>query len=364
MTKPLQVGIIGASADRGWAKQSHVPAVRGLAGLQLAAVVSGSQAKADAAAKAFGANTGYAKAEELFRDPDIDIVSVCVKVPDHRDLVLGALAAGKHLYCEWPLGRNLAEAEELAAAVKAAGVHVAIGLQTRANPVARRARDLLASGAVGRLLSARILSTTAAFGPKVEPAMTFAEDPASFVTLVTIQGAHTLDFAIDLLGPFTDLAALASTQFPDLRIGDEATPQTRSIPDHLLVQARLAATLPLSVEVAGGRPPESVTFHFEITGETGSLALDGGAIPGFQAGRLRLTLNAQPQPVDEGELASLPDPAVNVGGIYVALRDDILHGTSTAPDVPHAVRLTRLVEDVLSSGQDGTRTLAADWPAQ
>ena len=240
-TKSLGVGIIGASAERGWAKISHVPAVQHLAGLELVAVASGNQAKADAAAKAFGAKVGYAEAKDLIQDPAVDIVTVAVKVPDHRELVLAALSAGKHVYCEWPLGRDLAETDELARAAKTAGVHAAIGLQTRMNPAARRARELISSGAIGRVLSARIYSSTMAFGPKIESAMAFAEDPASGVTLVTIQGAHTLDFAIALLGPFVDLTALTTIQYREVEVGDEARPQKRSVPDHLLVQARLAS---------------------------------------------------------------------------------------------------------------------------
>ncbi len=108
---------------------------------------------------------GYADAAALFADPAIDIVTVAVSVPAHRELVLGALAAGKHIYCECPLGRDLAEAEELAAAARTAGVHVAVGLQLRASAAARRARALIEAGAIGRVLSARVLSTPAAFGP-------------------------------------------------------------------------------------------------------------------------------------------------------------------------------------------------------
>ena len=59
------------------------------------AVASGSHAKADAAATAFGARTGYADGKDLIQDPSVDIVTIAVKVPDHRELVLAALAAGK-----------------------------------------------------------------------------------------------------------------------------------------------------------------------------------------------------------------------------------------------------------------------------
>lgn len=363
MAKTLKVGIIGASAGRGWAKVSHVPAVQKLASLELAAVATNSRKSADEAAEAFGV-TGYADAEELIRDPSIDIVTVAVKVPDHRALLHSAIAAGKHVYCEWPLGRNLAEAEELADAARAAGVKAAIGLQTRANPYARRARDLIASDAIGRVLSARVLSTTMAFGPNVEAAMAFGEQAENGVTLVTIQGAHTIDLAIAVLGELDAAAALATIQYPQVKVEGDAKPQTRSTPDHILLQARLANGAALSAEVAGGRPPEATPFRLEVTGETGEIVLEGGAVRGFQSGRLRLLLNGEAQQVDEGEVTDMPDEAANVAGVYAELRDDIAHGTATAPGFDHAVRLTRLIDDLLASSQTGTRKPAAGWPRQ
>ena len=364
MGRSLRVGIIGASAERGWAKDSHVPAVKQLEGLELAAVVSGSQAASDAAAKAFGTPKAYATSEELFRDRDIDIVSVAVKVPDHRELVLGALAAGKHIYCEWPLGKNLTESQELAQAAKSAGVHCIIGLQTRANPAARQAAKLLASGGIGRVLSADVISAAMAFGPKVEKAMAFAEDGANGVTLVTIQGGHTLDLAIALLGAMENASALASTQFPNITVGDPAEPRTRTIADHVLVQALLEKGARLNVEVAGGRPKDRTPFSFHVIGETGELLLEGGAPRGFQSGSLTLRLNGELQQVDAGELDGMAESAANVAGMYAAFRDDILTGSHTVPHFEHAVQLTRLIEDVLGSSELGTRKNATDWPGR
>ncbi len=362
MKSKLGVGIVGASADRGWAKISHVPAVCGLAGLELVAVASGSQSKAEAAAKAFGAKTGYADGKDLIKDPSVDIVTIAVKVPDHRELVLAALEAGKHIFCEWPLGRNLAETQELAAAAEAAGVHAIVGLQTRLNPATLRARDLISSGVIGRPIAARVLSSTVAFGPKVEAAMSFGEDAANGVTLVTIQGAHTLDFAIAVLGPFADLTALMTTQFPQVTVGDSNTKQPRSTADHLLTHARFGAGSALSIEVAGGRTPEAVTFRMQVDGEKGSLSIDGGAVRGFQSGRLTLSLDGKPEPVEEGEIATMSDEAANVASVYAALRDDIGSGRSTVPDFHHAVRLARLIDDVTTSSEDGSRKTSAEWP--
>ena len=61
-------------------------------------------------------------------------------------------------------------------------------------------------------------------------------------------------------------------------------------------------------------------------------------------------------------VASAPDTAANVGGVYAALRDDVLNGTFTVPDFGHAVRLTRLIEDLRVSSETGARKPAAHWP--
>ncbi len=236
---------------------------------------------------------------------------------------------------------------------------MAIGVQTRTNPAALRARELIAAGAIGRVLSARLYSGTIAFRPKIGKADAYLEEAGNGATLVTIHGGHALDLAALVLGSFQDVAALTTTQYPEVEVGDEGKRQARHIPDHLLVQSRLASGGALSVEVAGGRPPGSTPFRLEVTGESGDLVLEGGAPRGFQSARLRLSLKGQPQAVDEGELAAMPDTAANVAGVYAALRDDIASGTTTVPDFDHAVRLSRLIEEVCASAETGTRKPAA-----
>ena len=102
------------------------------------------------------------------------------------------------------------------------------------------------------------------------------------------------------------------------------------------------------LEVAGGRTKET-PFHLDLIGEAGHLRLDGGASRGLQSGRIGLVRDGVRQQVDEGELAALPDAAVNVAGVYASLRDDIAAGTRTAADFEHALRLTHLVETVLAA---------------
>ncbi len=361
MDRTIRVGIIGASAEGGWARDSHVPAVQGLEGLELVAVATRSEQTARQAAAAFGVQKAYGVGLDLIRDPDIDVVTIATRVPDHRDLVLAALAAGKHVHCEWPLGRGADEAEEMACAARTAGLHAAIGLQLRSSPLTRRARALIEDGAIGRLLSANARSATAGFGPDVPAPFVYLEDPANFANLVTIQGAHTIDLAIALLGGLANLGALATAQYPVIRAGDDGTVRPRTTFDHLLVQARTSGGCAVSIEVAGGRPADT-PFQFDVVGERGVLRLEGGAARGVQAGRLRLFVNGTEESVDGGELAGMPDAAWNVASAYAALRDDINRGTSTVAGFDHAVRLTTLIEDALKSSDQGCRKASDGWP--
>jgi predicted dehydrogenase len=125
--KAIRVGLVGANAEAGWARMSHVPVIKGLSGLRLAAVATSNEKSAREAAEAFGADLGFSDPLAMIRDGRVDLVTIAVKVPAHRELVLAALRAGKAVYCEAPLGRTLAETEEMADA--AGSLHTAIGLQ-------------------------------------------------------------------------------------------------------------------------------------------------------------------------------------------------------------------------------------------
>src|ERR1700747_904391 len=102
--KQIRVGIVGANAKAGWARVSHVPAIHGLLGLKLAAVATRNKQSAREAAEAFGADRWFCDPFAMIRDDRIDVITIAVKVPAHRELVLAALEASKAAYCEAPLG--------------------------------------------------------------------------------------------------------------------------------------------------------------------------------------------------------------------------------------------------------------------
>ena len=157
----IRVGIVGASASRGFAQIAHMPALKALPQFEIVAVCTSRRETAEAAARHYGARLAFADAGEMARHPEIDLVTVSVKVPDHYAPVMAAIEAKKHVYCEWPLGRNTAEAARMLEAAERAGIRHAVGLQGQVSPAIMYARDLIAEGYVGRPLSATPTSRAA-----------------------------------------------------------------------------------------------------------------------------------------------------------------------------------------------------------
>src|SRR3982750_2721890 len=165
----LGVGIIGVSPVRGWAATAHIPALRALPNYEIRALSAHSAESARAAGEAFGVSKVFSDHEELVAQPDVDVVAVTVKVPHHRELVSAALAAGKAVYCEWPLGRDLDEARAMAALAAEQRVRTIVGLQARQAPAIEFVGDLLRDGYVGEVLSTTMIGVSVPGDVVIQP---------------------------------------------------------------------------------------------------------------------------------------------------------------------------------------------------
>ena len=96
----IRLGIVGASPERGWGKNTHIPAIEHLPEYELVAVCTSRKETADQAAAAYGARHAFSDYRDLVRCADVDVVTIAVRVPWHREIALAALAEGKHVYAE------------------------------------------------------------------------------------------------------------------------------------------------------------------------------------------------------------------------------------------------------------------------
>ncbi len=213
----LGVGIIGVSPTRGWAATAHIPALRALPNYEIRALSAQNAESARAAGEASGVSKVFLDHEELVTQPDIDVVTVTVKVPPHRQVVSAALAAGKAVYCEWPLGRDLDDARAMAALAAEQGVHTVVGLQARQAPAIEFVQDLLSDGYVGEVLSTTMVGLSVPGGVVGQP-NAYMLDKTNGANVLTIAVGHSLDTLNYVLGEFADLSALSDLRRPLITI--------------------------------------------------------------------------------------------------------------------------------------------------
>ncbi|HYG27788.1 MAG TPA: Gfo/Idh/MocA family oxidoreductase, partial [Caulobacteraceae bacterium] len=187
---PLRLGIIGANPDRGWALSAHLPALQALGGAEFAvhAVSTRRMETAERAASLFGARAAYDTYNALLADPQVEAVTVAVKLPHHHEIVSAALAAGKHVFCEWPLGRTVDEAADLAAQAQARATHSMVGLQARASPELIYLRSLVESGYLGELRSVSVVASGFGWGDVIDADQTYLFDRSSGATMLSVTG--------------------------------------------------------------------------------------------------------------------------------------------------------------------------------
>ena len=359
MSKPLRVGLVGANAQGpGWARISHVPALQHLPGFELAAVCTTREESAAAAARAYGAPAWFHDVEAMCRDPALDIVSIVVKVPSHHDVAMMAMRAGKHVYCEWPLGANTQEAEAMAAFARSQRITALVGLQARADPVLRHVGDLVADGYIGDVVSVNMSMITG--GVLERPASRLWDrDRRKGVSALTVRALHTLDVLCHTLGELIEVSANVSTQVKQWHVVDTGERVDVDAADSVAVHGTLEGGALLSAFIATV-PFNGPGFRVDIFGRGGTLRVTSSGAPqrdvnelfGSQRGAPLAPL-AVPDSYTDVPAAMPIGPPRNVGHLYLRLGRAIREGVAVDPDFDVAVRRHRLIDALQQSSDEG-----------
>jgi predicted dehydrogenase len=360
----LGVGIIGVNPAWGWAATAHIPALRALPNYEVRALSATNAKSSRAAGEAFGVDSVFSDHEELVAQPDVDVVAVTVKVPHHRELVSAALAAGKAVYCEWPLGRDVDEARAMTTLAAEKGVRTVVGLQARQAPAIEFVRELLGEGYVGEVLSTTLVGLSVPGDVVVQPNV-YMLDAANGANLLTVAVGHSLDTLNHVLSEFADLSAVSSLRRPLITAEQTREQIVKTAPDQIAVIGTLTSGVTASVHVreavAGG-----TGFLWEINGTDGTLRITAeAALPEIfpltvvgAHGRNELAELALPAALTQKwpTLASLEGaPAYNVGRAYAAFASDIDNGTHTVPDFSDAVQRHEVIAAIERSAASGQR---------
>jgi predicted dehydrogenase len=358
MADKIRLGLIGASVKGTWSARSHLPALQASADVQLTAVCTTRADSAEAARQAYGARLAFDDWRRMVASPEIDAVAVVVRVPSHYEPTKAALEAGKHVYCEWPLGRTTAEAVELAALAKAKGVVTAVGLQARLNPALMYLKQQIEAGFVGEVMAVHV--SMIRDGVLSRPShRTWQRDAELGANTLTIANGHTVDAMRFVTGDFRSLSAVVSTQAKQWLDTGSNTWLDVTSPDNILVSGRLASGAVASVHV-GAVPFAGSGYRMEIYGREGTLIASGEDSPQLSEVVLQGVTGGNtlaPIPVPERfRLASPGTPsgeAFNVGQMYASFAQAIGGGESRQPNFQAAVELHRLVDAIKQASDQG-----------
>jgi len=274
MTRKLKVGIVGAN----WTLNVHAPAWGMLPDVEVAAICTSREETARAAAAKGGIERAYWDIEEMVADPDLDIIDIGTRPSLRFDMVMAALAAGKHVYNCLPFATNLEQAEAMRDAQRMRGLVGAVDAQWRWTPAIRHMKELIDQGAIGDFFAATIhlqmplyrhddyVYTLCAIGGGMTPYPWLAEQ-SSGASAWRNFGSHTILCLMYLFGEVEEIVGMSDTFVKELLFtdGTRVRPQTADFASAML-RFRNGGMANINVSWAMADAPG---FHLEVSGSKG-----------------------------------------------------------------------------------------------
>lgn len=285
----IKVGLIGAGGItrvhlRGY---SQIP--------DLARVVAVADIDLEAARRRVGETSGvevYTDYQDILDRPDVDAVDICLPHNLHAGAIVAAARAGKHVLCEKPLCLNLEEAQQIAEAVAGSGITMMCAHNQLFMPAVARARELLAGGAIGKVLELR---TTDSFYGSLDPATMGwrADRRTSGGGELIDTGYHPTYLMLHLAGSHpVEVAAMTSQHRLTFSDGE----------DSAQVLVRFADGKVGHIVTSWAYEPATCTERFSAVGEDGSLWSDGTVLERKQRGGDRIVSRLPSRDVFQAEV--------------------------------------------------------------
>lgn len=211
----LRIGVIGTSP---FTQRFHLDSLKGHPAAQVTAICGRNRQRAEDVAQRYGIPHVFTDYRELVAHPDVNAVVVVTPNDTHHPMALATIEAGKHLFCEKPLGMDLAEAKEMYEKAEAAGIVHMTNFTNRGTPAAMRMKELLDEGYVGQPYHISVMVLAPLYREDVMPWR--RDKPQTGTGVLGDIGSHMIDLSRWFMGDVRKVAAHMSTVSPKLRLPD------------------------------------------------------------------------------------------------------------------------------------------------
>jgi predicted dehydrogenase len=371
MAKPLRIGLVGY----GFMGRTHSNAYRRVPNffdLEYTPVLQAVCARDQSKVQAFASQWGYESTETdwraLVERKDIDAVDICTPNNLHKEIALAAAANGKMILCEKPLSMNVAEGEEMCAAVEKAGVLNTVWYNYRRVPAVTFAKQLIDEGKLGRIFHyrANFLQdwTISSDLPQGGNALWRLDAAAAGSGVTGDLLAHCIDTAIWLNGDIKTVNAMTETFVKERMHTLTGKVEKVGIDDACAFMCRFGnGSLGLFESTRYARGHKAL-YTFEINGEHASIKWDLHDLHRLQwfdhrdQGSLRGWSSIHVTDSDHPYMSHWWVPGLQIGYEHTFVHQvaDFLQGVakgeSTGPTFRDALETQKICDAVLSSAQD------------
>lgn len=308
----------------------------------------------------------YKNYKDLINDKNVDVVDICLPNNKHKEVLMDAIKAGKHIYCEKPLTLNIGEAEEVLNLMEQTsykGINRMV-FEYRFIPAIMRAKQIIEEGLIGKIVNFNFKYYGSEFLSPERPISWQSTKEIAGGGVLYALGSHAIDLIHYLVGDITSLYANTQTYYKNRPYKDGSGFGPVEIEDivntQLTVDNNILGTLVLSQMAAGA----GTDVQFEIYGELGSLKFDhsnpnvikyfsvsdeGSPIGGFSGFKEIETTQKYLKP------AIFPPPRVNISWIryHIASQFDFIQGVfennGTTPDIRDGFKVQRVMDKIYES---------------
>ena len=332
-------------------------------------VVTSRAETAERARQVVGAEVAATDFRRVTEDPAVDIVHICTPNHLHKDALLSAMACQKHIYCDKPLVATLDQAEEVRVALADYRGTAQMTFQNRFFPATMRAKQLIQSGVLGRILTFRACYLHGGSADPAAPARWKLTQAAGGGVIADL-ASHVLDLVDWLIGPFAAVTATTQIAYPERPAAEDPA---RRVPvdaeDHAVLLARMRSGALGTIEatkLASGTEDE---LRLEIHGTGGAIRINGmdphhvefcdASAPDRPCGGLRGWTKIQAGQRYEAPGTGFPSPKAAIGWLrsHVACLAHFLQAVAeqepAQPGLDQGIRIQELIDAVRRSAATG-----------